>query len=118
MTAAHVSQGALTVETLCQASVEVSDNLAAILLTQSIDRPLGLNRFIRSPGDGITRSDRYEPASNAYDVPSAPREIIDVAKKLLLGDIIKSSSRELLMSWMIDCTLGLKRLRAGLGNRG
>ncbi len=117
VTAAHVSQGALTLATLCQASVEVSDNLAAILLMRSIGGPPGLNRFIRSLGDEVTRSDRYEPASNAYDGPfdtTTPRAIIGSASKLLLGDILKPSSRELLASWMIDSTPGLRRLRAGL----
>lgn len=117
VTAAHVSQGALTVATLCQASVEVSDNLAAILLMRSIGGPPGLDQFIRSLGDEITRSDRYEPASNAYDGPfdtTTPRAIINSARKLLLGDILKPSSRELLASWMIDSTPGLRRLRAGI----
>ncbi|WP_239479465.1 class A beta-lactamase [Lichenicola cladoniae] len=115
VTAAHVSQGALTVATLCQASVAVSDNLAAILLMQSVGGPPGFNRFLRSLGDGITRSDRYEPGSNSYDGlldTTTPRAIIGSARKLLLGDVLKPSSRELLTSWMIDSTPGLRRLRA------
>ena len=67
VTAQSVKTGALTLGTLCQAIVEASDNLAAILLMRSVGGPAGLTSFIRSLGDGATRSDRYEPLSNSYD---------------------------------------------------
>jgi hypothetical protein len=62
----NVRQGAMSVEALCQAIVEVSDNTAAVLLMRSVGGPAGLTQFIRDLGDTVTRSDRYEPESNRY----------------------------------------------------
>jgi beta-lactamase class A len=56
----------MSVEALCQAIVEVSDNTAAVLLMRSVGGPAGLTQFIRDLGDTVTRSDRYEPESNRY----------------------------------------------------
>ncbi len=115
VTAANVQRGALTVGTLCRAMVEVSDNLAAILLMRTIGGPAALTGFLRSLGDDVTRSDRYEPASNAYDGPrdtTTPRAITTTMKTILLGSTFSRQSRELLESWMIDATPGLRRLRA------
>lgn len=115
VTEASVGQGALTVATLCQAIVEVSDNTAAILLMRSIGGPEGLTRFVRSLGDTVTRSDRYEPQSNQSDGmldTTSPRAILGSARKILLGDVLSQASRELLESWMVAEKPGLKRLRA------
>ena len=115
VTAANVQRGALTIGALCQAMVEVSDNLAAILLMRTIGGPAGLTRFLRSLGDDVTRSDRYEPASDAYDGlrdTTTPRAITTTMRTILLGSTLSPESRELLESWMIDASSGLRRLRA------
>lgn len=117
VTKANVGQGAMSVEALCQATVEVSDNTAAILLMRSIGGPTGLTRFIRSLGDTVTRSDRYEPSSNQYSGvldTTTPRAITGCASKILLGDVLAPKSRERLEGWMIACKPGLKRIRAAL----
>ena len=115
ITAENVKTGALTLGTLCQSIVGVSDNLAAILLMRSAGGPAGLTSFIRSLGDETTRSDRYEPLSNDYDGvldTTTPRAIIGSARAILLGRVLSPESRELLESWMIDSKTGLRRLRA------
>jgi beta-lactamase class A len=115
VTKAGVAQGALSVATLCQAMVEVSDNTAAILLMRSAGGPEGLTRFVRSLDDAITRSDRFEPESNQSNGildTTAPRAIVGSVRKTLLGDVLSQNSRELLEGWMIAAKPGLKRLRA------
>ncbi len=117
VTKANVGLGAMSVEALCQATVEVSDNAAAILLMRSIGGPKGLTQFVRSLGDTVTRSDRYEPDSNRYnDVldTTTPRAITRSVKAILLGDVLSPKSREQLEDWMIACKPGVKRLRAAL----
>jgi beta-lactamase class A len=105
----------LSVATLCQAIVEVSDNTAAILLMRSAGGPEGLTRFVRSLDDTITRSDRFEPESNQSNGildTTTPRAIIGSVGRILLGDVLSQNSRDLLEGWMIAAKPGLKRLRA------
>ncbi len=115
VTKAHVGEGALSVGTLCEAIVEVSDNAAAVLLMRSVGGPPELTRFIRSLGDNVTRSDRYEPDSNLYSGEldtTTPRAILVSARAILLGHVLKSPSRDMLEGWMIAAKPGLNRLRA------
>jgi beta-lactamase class A len=117
ITKANVGQGAMSVEALCQAIVEVSDNTAAVLLMRSVGGPAGLTQFVRGLGDVTTRSDRYEPASNEYSGvldTTTPRAIAGSAQKILLGDVLSPKSRDQLEAWMIACKPGLKRIRAAL----
>jgi beta-lactamase class A len=115
VTKARVREGAMPVGDLCQAMVEVSDNTAALLLMRSTGGPEGLTRFVRSLGDTVTRSDRYEPESNGYSGmldTTSPRAIIGTASKILLGNVLSPKSRDQLEAWMISCKPGLHRLRA------
>lgn len=100
MTKAGAGQGALSVATLCQAIVEVSDNTAAILLMRSVGGLEGLTRFVRSLDDAITRSDRFEPESNQSNgmlETTTPRAIVGSVRKILLGDVLSQSSRHILV---------------------
>ncbi len=117
VTKANVGHSAMSVEALCQATVEVSDNTAAVLLMKSVGVPKGLTQFIRSLGDTVTRSDRYEPDSNKYSGildTTAPRAITGTARTILLSDALSSKSRKQLEAWMIACKPGLQRIRAAL----
>ncbi|MGF6571957.1 beta-lactamase class A [Paraburkholderia sp. GAS333] len=117
VTKANVMRGAMSVGALCQAIVEVSDNTAAILLMRSVGGPESLTRFARSLGDNVTRSDRYEPTSNAYSGmldTTTPRAITTSASRILLGDVLSVQSRRQLEAWMVACKPGLNRIRAAL----
>ena len=117
VTKANVAQGAMSVGALCQAIVEVSDNTAAILLMRSVGGPAALTQFVRSLGDTVTRSDRYEPESNQYSGvldTTSPRAITQAVSRILLGDVLSPPSRAQLESWMVACKPGLNRLRASL----
>lgn len=116
---AHVGEGHLTVEQLCAAAVEYSDNTAANLLLAQIGGPAGLTRFLRSIGDPVTRLDRTELALNS-NIPGDPRDttmpdvMVQTMKTVLLGDVLKPASRDRLIQWLKDCKTGTNRLRAGL----
>ncbi len=117
VTKANLSAGAMSIEGLCKAIVEASDNTAAVLLMRTVGGPPGLTKFIRSLGDTVTRSDRYEPTSNRYSGvldTTSPKAIALSLHKILLGNALTSRSRQQLESWMIACTPGLRRIRAAL----
>ena len=116
---ANLRRGRLSIERLCAAIVEVSDNSAANLLLRRIGGPAGLTDFIRRCGDRVTRLDRYEEALNS-NLPgdrrdtTTPAAMVGLMRALLLGNVLAPASRERLAGWMENSTTGLKRLRAGL----
>jgi beta-lactamase class A len=119
VTRAHLSEGALSIATLCQAAVEQSDNGAANLLLRQVGGPHSVTEYARSIGDTVTRLDRFEMALNE-NLPGDPRDtttpdasVADL-RKVLLGDALMPPSRALLMAWMKNCKTGFDRLRAGL----
>jgi beta-lactamase class A len=118
VTRAHVREGALPVEELCAAAVEVSDNTAANLLLASVGGPAGLTAFIRSLGNDVTRLDRNEPELNS-SLPGDPRDttspaaMLDSMEKLLTGKALSETSRSRLIAWLEQSTTGADRLRAG-----
>ena len=117
VTKANSAMGAMSVEALCEAMMVVSDNTAANLLMKNAGGPSGLTNFIRSLGDTVTRSDRYEPNSNQYNGvldTTTPRAIATSAQKILLGNVLAPQSRQKLEDWMIASTPGLRRIRAAL----
>jgi beta-lactamase class A len=116
---ANRARGRLSVERLCEAVVEVSDNSAANLLLRRIGGPAGLTAFVRRCGDRVTRLDRYEEELNT-NLPADPRDtttpaaMLGLMRTLLLGTIISEENRGRLTGWMEGATTGLRRLRAGL----
>jgi beta-lactamase class A len=116
---ASLDRGELSVEELCKAIVEVSDNSAANLLLDLIGGPPGLTLFIRKSGDGISRLDRREPALNE-NAPgdlrdtTSPNAMIGLMHALLVGDTLSTESQKRLGTWLRGSTTGLDRLRAGL----
>ena len=118
-TRANLSKGGMTMEALCAAAVEESDNGAANLMLASLGGPAGVTAFLRGLGDRVTRLDRTEPSLNSA-IPGDPRDTTSPAamaaslRRMVLGDALSAASRARLGGWMIDCKTGSKRLRAGL----
>ncbi|MDW5314420.1 class A beta-lactamase [Rhizobium sp. PL01] len=114
----HVG-GGMTVSELCDAAVTYSDNAAANLLLASFGGPKGLTDWLRSIGDSTTRLDRIEPELNEAKVgdprdTTTPVAMTQTLGKLLLEDVLSSSSRDQFSAWLVANTTGDKRLRAGL----
>jgi len=107
----------MSVKALCAAAVTLSDNTAANLLFASVGGPEGLTRFARDLGDSRTRFDRIETALNVPDGEkdtTMPSAMLANLRDILLGDTLSAASRKQLTDWMIACSTGLTRLRAGL----
>ena len=113
----HLAEGGLTLDALCAAAVELSDNTAANLILAALGGPGGVTRYARGLGDGVTRLDRREPELNEA-LPGDPRDTTTPAAMLgdmravLLGDALSKSSRERLIGWLLANQTGGRRLRA------
>lgn len=119
ITTARMAEGSLTVGELCAAAAEVSDNTAANLLLRALGGPPAVTAFARSLGDPVTRLDRMEPALNEArpgDLrdTTTPAAMVDDLQALLLGPALHPESRARLEGWLVACTTGTARLRAGL----
>jgi beta-lactamase class A len=116
---ANLAKGALSVEAMCEAAVELSDNTCANQLLASIGGPKALTAFWRKHGDHKTRLDHNEPALNRSP-PGDPHDTTTPAAMatslhgFILGDVLSDPSRERLTGWMIACQTGGNRLRGGL----
>jgi beta-lactamase class A len=119
VTAKHLAEGSLTLQDLCAAIVEVSDNTAANLLLNLIGGPTAVTKFARELGDPVTRLDRMELELNS-NLPGDPRDtttpraMVGNMRKVFTGDVLSSASVDRLSNWMINATPGLGRIRAGI----
>ena len=114
-----VVPGPATPLALCAAMMTLSDNTAANLLLAMVGGPAGLTRFMATHGGAPSRLDRSEPTLNT-NLPGDPRDtttpeaMLSFMRAVLVGHALSSASRERLVGWMVACTTGAKRLRAGL----
>jgi beta-lactamase class A len=121
VTKTHVGAGgvgAMSVEALCTAAMEVSDNTAANLLVRDLGGPPAVTAFARSIGDRRTRLDRVEPDVNDA-VPgdprdtTTPRSIAADLRTLIFGPTLGAEA-ERLRTWMLACRTADARIPAGL----
>jgi beta-lactamase class A len=115
---AALERGRMTLEAMCAAIVQVSDNAAANILLRRLGGPAGFTAFVRRCGDSATRLDRFELELNSSR-PGDPRDtttagaMLGLMNGLLLGNLLSGESRARLAGWMEGATTGLDRLRAG-----
>ncbi|MDQ8754988.1 class A beta-lactamase [Sphingosinicella sp. LHD-64] len=118
VTRANVAQGRMTIEALCGAILEVSDNTAANLLLAKLGGPEALTGFIRRCADRVTRLDRTEPDLNT-NFPddgrdtTTPAAMLALTYTLVFGEVLSLESRRRLARWMARSSTGRERLRAG-----
>lgn len=116
---AHLADGAMTVQTMCEAAVELSDNTCANLLLRESGGPQALTAFWRNLGDHASRLDHDEPElnrtqpGNPHDT-TTPAAMAHSLSRLATGDELSPPSRDLLVGWLVACRTGAKKLRAGL----
>ncbi len=97
--------GEMTLDELCKAALQVSDNTAANLLLTTIGGPSAITAFARSIGDPSSRLDRWEIELNSA-VPGDPRDTSTPEalgggyRDLLAGDALAPPQRQQLEDWM------------------
>ncbi|HEX3700300.1 MAG TPA: class A beta-lactamase [Phenylobacterium sp.] len=118
VTGKHVGQK-LSLEALCAAALDFSDNGAANLILNALGGPQGVTGYARSIGDRVTRLDRRELALNEA-TPGDPRDTttpdatVGNLRKLLVEDRLSPASRKRLADWLVADQMGLDRIRAGV----
>jgi beta-lactamase class A len=119
VTKEHVKEGAMSLDALCEAAIQWSDNTAGNLLLASFGGPAGLTAYLRSLGDGITRLDRTEPELNTAiqgderDTTTPDAMLADL-RELLTGDALSVKSRNRLEGWLTGNKTGGALIRAGV----
>ncbi|PTQ13556.1 class A beta-lactamase [Sphingomonas oleivorans] len=119
ITGKHVGGDGMSIAELCEATMTLSDNVAANLLLDTIGGPTALTAWLRTIGDKVTRLDRNEPSLNEARAgdprdTTTPLAMLGNLRKLLIGRTLSAPSRALLTSWMVGNRTGDRRLRAGL----
>lgn len=117
ITEKHVGDG-MTIFDLCAAAMMYSDNTATNLIVKKLGGPEAVTAFARSIGDNTFRIDGWEPDlnSNPNDLrdTSTPKAMEKSLQKLTLGNVLTSSKRNQLVTWMKGNTTGDTRIRAGV----
>jgi beta-lactamase class A len=116
VTTARVGEGGLTLEELCAAMIEVSDNTAANLVVDALGGPAAVTAYARGLGDRTFRLDRRETELNLRNGDldtTTPRAMALTLQKLLLSQALSLASHQRLEGWMRASTPGAKRLKAG-----
>jgi len=119
VTKEHLKDGGMTLDALCAAALEQSDNTDGNLLLNAIGGPVGLTNFVRTLGDRVTRLDRIEPELNSA-IPgderdtTTPGAICSDMQRLLLGDALSEASRRQLEDWLQRNETGGSMIRAGV----
>lgn len=119
VTRAHVKEGGMTLEALCAAAIEQSDNTAANLLLEAIGGPEKVTELARSLGDKFTRLDHTEPELNMArpgqdDDTTTPAAMCATLQRLLTSDFLSVAAKTRLEGWMQQNQTGLKMIRAGI----
>ena len=119
VTRAHVKEGGMTLEALCAAAVEQSDNTAANLMLEAIGGPEKWTEFARSLGDKLSRLDHTEPELNVArpgkdDDTTTPAAICSDLQRLFASDFLTVASRTKLEGWMRQGQTGSMMIRAAL----
>lgn len=118
ITEQHLDDG-MTVQELCAATVQYSDNPAANLLMKELGGPPAVTAYARSIGDTAFRLDRWETELNSA-IPgdmrdtTTPQAMAQTLRKLALGDGLPAPQQKMLVDWLLGNTTGAARIRAGL----
>ncbi|MFK3971706.1 class A beta-lactamase [Pseudomonas sp. NPDC087358] len=115
----HVDGKGLSVGSICEAAVTLSDNTAANLLLDSFAGPPALTAWLRASGDQVTRLDRREPELNENRSgdprdTTSPIAMLHSLRRLVLGDVLSGASRDQLRAWLVSNKTGDQKLRAGV----
>jgi beta-lactamase class A len=119
VTRAHLNEGGMTLEALCAAAVETSDNTAGNLLLEAIGGPAKWTEFARSLGDNVSHLDHIEPELNVAlagkdNDTTTPAAMCGVLQRLFASDALSAASRTKLEGWMQNGQTGMKMIRASV----
>lgn len=109
----------MSVNDLCQAAIDYSDNTAMNLLIKTLGGPQAVTSYARSIQDNKFSLNRWEPELNTA-IPgdnrdtTTPYAMGNSLKQLVLGNALESDQQQQLVTWMKNNTTGNLRIRAGI----
>ena len=115
---ANLDKGGMTLEAICTAAVELSDNTCANLILSALGGPQQVTAYVRSLGDTVTRLDRTEPTLNRPGPAGDPHDTTTPASmtglwhKILFGKALSDPSLAKLTGWLEACSTSPNRLKA------
>jgi beta-lactamase class A len=118
ITERYVKDG-MTVNALCAAAIQYSDNTASNLLMKILGGPGAVTTFARSIGDRQFQLDRWETALNS-SIPGDRRDTTTPnamglsLQRLAFGDALEPRLQLQLRVWLQGNTTGAARIRAGV----
>ena len=109
----------LSIETLCSAVVEVSDNPGANILIREMGGIDALRGWYRSIGDQSTTVDRLEPMMNRLDgdkdTITPTQSVANLSRLFVSADTpLTPDHKAKLLGWMFDSPTGVGRIKAGV----
>jgi len=115
----NLAKGRLPIMALAEAVQITSDNAAANILMRRLGGPKAVTRFWREIGDNKSRLDAYEPAINVIppgteENSTTPRAMAETLRRIAIGNVLKTNSRDRLRGWMAATQSGRNRIRAGI----
>lgn len=117
VTEAFVGTEGMTLSSLCEATLSMSDNSAANFILDAIGGPQSVTQFVRSIGDDTTRLDRWETELNEA-IPgderdtTTPNAMAMALETLMLGEALSPASRQQLTQWLKNNQVGDALFRA------
>lgn len=114
----HLGQG-MSVQEMCAATMDYSDNASANLLLEQIGGPPALRAYARGLGDpdfNLVNGEGHlaSGAPGEKNDTTTPLAMAHSLHRLALGDGLPAPQRDQLLAWMRANTTGDKRIRAAV----
>lgn len=117
ITKLHVNEG-MTLAALSAATISYSDNTAVNLIIKQIGGPQAVTDFAHSIGNKTFNVVHYEANLNSDPKDtrdtSTPKDMAISLEKIVLGNVLTPTDKQLLLSWLKNNTTGNQRIRAGV----
>ncbi len=106
----------LSIQDLCIAMVQESDNTATNMLLESLGGPLALQQFARITGGKEFRMEDYEPQINEAKPTdkrnaSTPLAMISLMNEIFFGNVLNEHNKTLLQTWIAHTRTGNNLIR-------
>jgi beta-lactamase class A len=113
----YVNQQA-SLQILAEGAISYSDNPAINIIIRQLGGLSAINQFAHNTGNASFNLKHYETDLNSdpnQDADtSTPQDMGLSVKKIVLGDVLNSQNKALLLNWMKNNTTGYQRIRAGV----
>ncbi|HAT1727772.1 TPA: class A beta-lactamase [Legionella pneumophila] len=105
-------------KTLAEGAISYSDNTAINIIIHELGGLGAINQFAQSIDNSSFKMAHYEVNLNSNpqinEDTSTPKDMALSLKKIMLGNILTTPNKALLLDWMRNNTTGYHRIRAGV----